>query len=258
MPQPARNLPLVHRLVYTWDGWPTQGGPLLAAEPDFTALDQLWAGDGLRRLTHRWQPHLAQMTFEVAPSVAPVLFAARVKGRLDHSMRKAGANAGFSRKVGVRAIGANTDGVVQRYLSLQQVRCDLADPAYRSTLEEFSREYPDVRLDRPSETNSGRYWFNLHIVAVTNERWRMGREDMLPKFARAVGRWATGEGAGVRALAVMPDHIHLALSARPERSPQEVAESLFPALNSMAGCRLFSDKIYVGTFSAYTTGFLGL
>jgi len=251
-------LPIISRLVYTWDGWPSQGGPPLPPAPDFSLLDQAWAKDGLRRVGCRWTSRLVQMTFDMEAGVSPVLFTTRVKGRLGHALRQKGTPTKFSRKVGMRAIGDNTDPVVAQYLKNQQVRGDFADPAYRRTLAEFSREFPDVHLDDPAETSSGRYWYNLHLVAVTSDRCRMGREDFLPKVTACVPGWAGGQGIALRAMALMPDHIHLAVRGDPAKSPEEIAGSLYRALNRVAGCRLFSDRVYAGTFSTYTRGMIGL
>ena len=255
---PAMRLPLVHKLTYTWDGWPSQAGPPLPAEPDFSAIDPLWLGDGLQRMNSRWTHSLAQLSFEAEPSISPVLFTTRVKGRLDHALRKAGTPATFSRKVGMRAIGDNTDPVVARYLELQQVCGEFADQKYRQTLEEFSREYPEIDLEAPAETLSGRYWYNLHLVAVTNNRWRMGRGDYLPKLPAAVPAWAEEGGHALRAMALMPDHVHVIVRGNPQQSPCEIAESIYRALNRAAGLRLFSDRLYAGTFSSYAREAIGL
>jgi hypothetical protein len=250
-------MPLVHRLVYTWDGWPSGDSPL-PREPDLSPVDALWLKEGLRRLGTRWRQNLIQMSFETSPVVSPVLFASRVKGRLDHLLRSLGTPVRFSRKVGVRAIGDNTDPVVERYLALQQRRGDFADPRYRATLAEFSGEFPDVDLDAPSETGSGRYWYNLHIVAVTNDRSRMGREDYLPRLSKAIPEWSQEERAPLRSFSFMADHVHLALRGDPSRSPAEIAESLYRRINRAAGLRLFSDRIYVGSFSSYSKREIGL
>lgn len=252
------KMPLVHRLTYTWDGWPSKKTSPLPPLPDLTETDRLWQGDGLRRLGVRWTPELAQLSFEAVPGISPILFVSRVKGRLDHALRKVGSPVAWSRKVGFRVLGENTDPVVEGYLRQQQVRADLADPKYRWTLEEFSREFPQVDLEDPAETSSGRYWYNLHLVAVTNGRWRMGREDYLPVLSEAIPAWAAQERAALRAMALMPDHLHLALRGNPSRSPEEIATGLYRALNRAARCRLFSDRIYVGTFSAYSRGRIGL
>jgi len=251
------QMPLVHRLVYTWDGWPS-GSSSLPSQPDLSPVDELWHRDGLRRLGARWSRDLVQLSFEASPDISPVFFASRVKGRLDHLLRKLGTPACFSRKVGVRAIGDNTDPVVEQYLALQQRRGDFADARYRATLTEFSREFPEVDLEDPSETGSGRYWYNLHLVAVTNGRFRMGKEDYLPRLAAAIPEWAREERALLRSMALMADHVHLALRGDPARSPGEIAEGFYRAMNRAAGLRLFSERIYVGSFSSYSTRLIGL
>jgi hypothetical protein len=198
------------------------------------------------------------MSFEVDPGVSPVLFATRAKGRLDHLLRTLGTPVTFSRKVGVRAIGDNTDPVVERYLALQQQRGDFADPKYHTMLAGFSREYPEVDLEEPSETGSGRYWYNLHLVAVTNGRFRMGKEDYLPRLADAIPEWVEEERIKLRSMAFMADHVHLALRGDPARSPAEIVEGFYRRMNRVAGLRLFSDRIYVGSFSSYSKRSIGL
>ena len=251
------RMPLVHRLVYTWNGWPSQE-TLFPSPPDLATVDPLWLTDGLRRLGTRWTRDLIQMSFEVEPGVSPVRFAARAKGRLDHLLRELRTPVTFSRKVGIRAIGDNTDPTVERYLALQQDRGDFADPRFRATLGEFSREFPSVDLEAPAATGSGRYWYNLHLVAVTNGRFRMGKEDFLPRLAEAIPDWAREERAALRSMAFMPDHVHLALRGDPTRSPAEIAESFHRSMNRVAGLRLFSDRIYVGSFSRYTKRSIGI
>ena len=259
MHDPVRTLPVVARLTYTWDGWPRQDGGRLPAEPpDMAALRGAWEGDGLRLEGVKWSEGMAQLVFEAEPLVSPVIFAGRVKGRLDHALRSGGAGwAGFSRKVGVRTIGANTDGVVERYLARQQVRGELFDPRYRKSLEEFSGDFPAVDLAEPTATTSGRYWYNLHVVAVTRERYRMGREDFLPKLSAAIPAWACGLGFGLRRFALMPDHVHVAARCDPALPPSEVAWGFLRAINRAAGCGLFSERVYVGTFSGYSRAVIG-
>src|SRR5262245_15250557 len=98
-----------YHLRYTWSGWPSGGTfPASPAEPFWNLLDAAWETDGLRRLEQRWTSELIQFTFSVKPQVATVFFAARVKGRLQHALRKSGLFAEFQRKLAVRTIGTNT------------------------------------------------------------------------------------------------------------------------------------------------------
>jgi hypothetical protein len=127
----------------------------------------------------------------------------------------------------------------------------------------------------------------LHLVAVTDERWRVGREDFLSKIPDTVRAWSVSLGdvdtssvgrdkpvravprhqpsaadglvpsehnrprPGVHSLAVMPDHVHVSVRAPTDATPREVAEGLRRGLNLSAGCALFSPRMYAGTFSDY-------
>lgn len=251
MHDPVRAIPLVHRIFLTWHGWPAEE-TLFPDQPPLASAIEGWRSDGFRFHNIRWTPNLVQIGFEVDPWITPVRFSQRVKGRLDHALRQAGGFDGFSRKVGVRAIGDNTDPIVEDYLAQQQIRAEFADPRYRRMLSEFSGDFSEVDLGDPAVVRRGRYWFNLHVVAVTNGRFRMGREDFLPKISDGIPAWAAGEGMPLRRFALMPDHVHVALRGDPKRSPAEIAHALYVALNRVAGLRLFSDRLYVGTFSAYS------
>ena len=288
MKQTSRDL--VHRLAYSWTGWP-QSEPL-PPEPaaDFlAALDAAWSCDGLHRISHRWEPDIVQFTFEAGPDISPQTIAARAKGRLDHALRAHGWRAGLARKVALRSLGENTLETVLHYIATQIDRADLADPRYVQSLATAAWSDGDVDLSEPLASGHGRYWYNLHLVAVTDERWRVGREDFLVKIPAAVRAWSLSLGAvdtssvgrdkpgragappaslgraadglvpsernrprpGVHSLAVMPDHVHVSVRASTNATPREVADGLRRALNLAAGCALFSARMYAGTFSDY-------
>lgn len=257
----TRRTDLVHRIAYSWTGWP-KGEPLppLPGDDFLAALDAAWTKDGLKRIAQRWQDDLVQFTFEAPSNISPEFVAARAKGRLDHALRKMGWGHGFERKVAVRSLGENTLDVVLRYIATQLDRADLADPRYVNSLAEAAWEDGDIDLEEPVASDFGRYWYNLHLVAVTKGRWRIGREDFLPKVTAAVRTWSSELGGaggaaqarpGVHSLAVMPDHVHLAVRGPSAQSPDEIAAGLRDALNRAAGCSLFDPRIYAGTFSSY-------
>jgi len=257
----TRRTDLVHRLAYSWTGRPkTEPFPPIPTTDFLATLDTAWRGDGLLRISHRWQPDLIQLTFEAPGNVSPEFVAARAKGRLDHALRKHGWPHGFSRSVALRSLGENTLDVVLRYVATQLDRADLADPRYVQSLAQAAWTDGEIDLAEPLSGGHGRYWYNLHLVAVTDRRWRVGREDFLPKIPAAVRAWsealpaASGAGdhrPGVHSLAVMPDHLHVAVRGPSAQSPDEIAGGLRGALNRAAGCLLFDPRVYAGTFSTY-------
>lgn len=247
--------PIVHHLFHSWTGWPSEGA--FPAEPPaafFEAMAVAWKTDGLDLQSRAWTPEQIQMTFQAEPQVAPVFLAGRVKGRLQHALRQAGHPCEFSRKTAVRSLGDNRPAEVEGYLRKQAVRAELVDERYRATLQAAGFEDAAVDLSTPSETTKGRYWYNLHLVAVTADRFRIGKEDFLDKVRAGAFAWAEETGCRLKAFAPMPDHVHVAARGDPERSPLGLAEALWRSLNRAAGCCLMGENVYAGTFSEYGVG----
>ncbi|MDY0146308.1 MAG: transposase [Kiritimatiellia bacterium] len=253
----AMEFPLVHHLFYSWTGWPVEGH--FPPEPTggfLSGLQAVWATDGLELEHCDWRASEIQMVFKVSPAVSPEFFAGRVKGRLQHALRQAGLPTAFSRKVAVRTLGDNVSGIVAAYLQAQTVRVELVDERYRATLKAAAFEDTAVDLAAPVETLRGRYWFNLHLVAATAGRFRIGKEDFLERVGVGIFAWAAETGCALKAFAPMPDHVHVVAQGRPEQTPRELGEALWRGLNCAAGCCLMSDKVYAGTFSEYGRGIL--
>jgi len=259
----TNNLIPIHRLHYAWMGWPTPGTTLpapgihlvgAAAEPELT---RAWAADGIVCISESWSPQLAQLVFRVNPDVAPVGFTQRVKGRLQHALRHGGTPVSFSRKVSMRALGENIGTTVQRYVREQLEHADLADPHYAQRLADAAIEDAAVDLAQPAETESGRYWYNLHLVLVTACRYRVGPELHIGTWSGTVRTAARASGCAVRALAVMPDHVHLALRGNIARSPVEIGVLFQNALAKTAGGREWQEKFYIGTFGEYSLRVVG-
>jgi len=254
----AKNLVPIHRLHYTWMGWPASGTVLPApgitlagtnADPD---LAHAWVTDGIVCISESWTPQQVQLAFRVNPDVAPVAFTQHVKGRLQHALRRCGTPVSFSRKVGMRALGENIGATVQRYVREQLAHVDLVDARYVQRLADVAIEDGNVDLSQPAETASGRYWYNLHLVLVTAARYRVGAEMHIGTWPATVRTAAQTNGCAVRALAVMPDHVHLALRGNIALSPVEIGVLFQNALAKTAGGREWQDDFYIGTFGEYS------
>jgi REP element-mobilizing transposase RayT len=248
----AHNLRPAFSLHYDWTGWPTAGTTLplqTAAVARETA--SLWERDGLHLLKSHATADMVQILFGVTPQVCPTFFCQRVKGRLQHALRKWGAPVDFSRKVSFRSLGENTSEVVENYIRGQVGKADFADPRFRDTMRRFTVVSDDVRLADPSESNSGRYWYNLHLVLVIAARFRVTEPEQLGRFRDAAFIMAGNAGHRIAALSVMPDHVHMALRGNIDRSPEEIALEFQNGLARAAGCRVWQDGFYVGTFSEY-------
>jgi len=219
------------------------------------ALEPLWEADGLRLLEHQWSAQALQLTLSAKPEVSPVFCAARVKGRLQHALRGAAWQGKFSRNVALRSVGHNVRGEVEQYIRKQVASEDFADPRFVECLESYRRSAPEVDLAEPTATSSGRYWYNLHLVLVTADRYRFGDDGTLSQLADGALAVANKKGCHISELAVMPDHLHVALRGDIERSPHEIALAFQNNLAYRLGqFRVWEDGYYVGTFGEYDMG----
>ena len=243
-----------YHLRYTWTGWPTAGTafPPQPAANFFEKLDTAWQSDSLKRIATNWLCERIQFTFSTIPTVSPVLFVSRVKGRLQHALRLAGSPVKFSRKVAFRAIGDNHTFDVETYIRSQVDKEQFVDPRYSEMLKRYTISNSDVALTEPSETNSGRYWYNLHTVLVTESRSRILSENDFAKLDQFIQSTGRKHGYKLAVRAWMPDHLHVALRGNVEESPAEIALALMNNTACVMGQNaIWQRGFYVGTFSEY-------
>lgn len=241
----------VHRLHYTWTGWPT-AGTCFGAVPDLTQLDVLWQAEGLQRIAVNWSNEKAQFTFSVTPAVAPIFFTGRVKGRLQHALREAGTPAAFSRKVSFRAIGDNHCAEVQNYIALQVPKERFVDPRFEKLLLRFTRVGNVGRFQQPLITTSGRYWYNLHLVFVVAGRGRIESQVQLQTLDDALQATALKHQYDVVARSWLLDHLHIGMRGNVAESPLDIALSIMNNTAYRIGRSAFwQPSFYVGSFSEY-------
>jgi REP element-mobilizing transposase RayT len=181
-----------------------------------------------------------------------VTLAGRVKGRIQHHCRRRGAPVDFSRKLAVRSLGEATRAQVEAYIRDQVPKEDLADERFRELLISFTVVNPQVDLSQPSETNSGRYWYNLHLVLVVSERFQIGEPATLAKIRDTALRICVKKGYAASRLAVLPDHLHMALRGAVAQTPEEIALSFLNNLAYVLDQRpWWQAGYYVGTFGEY-------
>jgi REP element-mobilizing transposase RayT len=128
----------------------------------------------------------------------------------------------------------------------------LADQRFREMLARFTVVDSYVDLARPTESNSGRYWYNLHLVFVVSERYRIGDESTLAKIRDAVPRICHKKGYAASTYAVLPDHVHLALRGDIAETPEEIALSFLNNLAFVLDQRpWWQAGYYAGTVGEY-------
>jgi REP element-mobilizing transposase RayT len=255
-PQPlylAAGLRAAYELRYGWTGWPSGTlFPVGVIRRVLPGIAPEWEGDGIRLLESSLAPEELLLTFSGQPHVSPMTLASRVKGRLDNHCRHAGTPVAFSRKVAVWSIGHNQRDQVEAYIGRQAEKEAATDIRFRALLRQLCTVRPQVDLSQPTESRSGRYWYNLHLTLVTQDRYRVGDEATLRKIHGTCLRIAEKKGYAISALAVMPDHLHLALRGAIDHAAEEVALSFLNNLAFAAGQRpLWESGYYAGTFGAY-------
>ena len=239
-----------YKLRYGWTGWPTVGSRFpIEMERLLSAPRDAWERDDMRLLEYKFSTECVLMTFSIKPSVSPVVFTGRVKGRLQHALSTAGLSVKFSRKLAMQSIGENHRAEVEAYIESQIDKEEWVDPRIKDALAPFSVANSKVDLSQPSETSSGRYWYNLHLVLVTEERWRNSLPDWLGRIRDQSFRIAEKKGFAISRLSVMPDHVHFSLRGNIDHSPEQVALAFQNNLAYFLGrFAVWQPTYYVGTF----------
>ncbi len=242
-----------YQLRYSWTGWPSQTSFPTDILPTILAdIAPEWEKDGLRVLESSLASDKLQITASATPAVAPVTLAARIKGRLQHHCRRKGVPIDFSRKLAVRSLGDPTRCQVEAYISNQVPHEPLADERFREILRSFTVVNPEVDLAKPTESNSGRYWYNLHLVLVASGRYRTGDPATLAKIRDTTLQICTKKSYGASRLAALPDHLHIALRPNVTHTPEEIALSFLNNLAHVLKATWWQPGYYVGTFGEYS------
>lgn len=250
----TENLKIPHKLDFTWAGWPTSGTELPKQTRDVLQNDDLikaWQGDDMKLTASKVESGKIQLAFSTTPKLAPIFITQRAKGRLQHAMRQAEYPIKFSRKVALRSLGDNKRNTVEKYIANQAKKAELADPKFVQFLNSVRYRNDQIDLKVPSAVTRGRYWYNLHIVLVTEGRYRIAKMESYPILRDAAVKALTEAGNEVGCLSVMPDHIHAAIKANVNMSPLEIGVLLQNETAAVIGCRAWQEPFYAGTFSEY-------
>lgn len=255
-PQSAR---VVHALRYDWSGWLREGRFPPETVAAVEACRPAWEADGLQLDTFHIRDGSIQCLFGTVPAVSPAFCAMRAKGRLQYALRVAGVPVAFKRNVSIRTLGENTREVVGAYIGRQVSKSDYVDPRWKAFLGRFTVADGETRLREPLATGHGRYWYNLHLVMVVQDRrMPISRKEHFVTIREACPRIAGKHGYALAEVSVMPDHVHIALRGNIEESPLEIGLAFQNNLAFLLGYnRVWSNEFYVGSFSEYEVRRIG-
>ena len=119
-------------------------------------------------------------------------------------------------------------------------------------MEELILVDPAVDLSKPSSAKRGRYWYNLHLVLVVQERAQIADLTRLQRIRDGASRIAAKKGYRISTLSVMLDHLHVALRGDHQQSPIEIVLAFQNNLAYKLGQAMWTENFYAGTFSEYT------
>lgn len=129
-----------------------------------------------------------------------------------------------------------------------------ADARFAHALRELQFIDERVDLSQAAASSHGRYWYNLHLVLVTDHRWRIRDLQLLRGLRDATLKIAAKKQHVISRLSIMPDHLHAALRPHIAESPLEVAYAYLNNLvHLMNHGRIWQDGYYLGTFGEYST-----
>jgi REP element-mobilizing transposase RayT len=224
------------------------------SEQFFHSLNARWEPEGIRLLERNWLPDQIQLLFSTTPTITPIFLAARAKGRLQYVLGKTlETTVKFSRKVSIRSLGDASRARVEAYITAQVKERDYIDPRFTEKLRQFTEFFPGVDLGQPAETRSGRYWYNLHIVLVAEARYRIVSEVMLQAIFSEIVRSLSRQECELSTVAVLPDHLHVALRGNIALSPEDIVLKLQNDTEIALGRnRIWSPNYYAGTIGEYT------
>ena len=221
------------------------------------ALREAVEPDGVRVRSHRFAgERTSQFHLSTTPAVAPTQFARSVKGRLQYLIRGRVPKA-FQRNYGFRSVGTVKREVIESYVQDQLGHHRMADERVQERLAKYQIVQPEVDLTLPRQSAHARYWYNLHVVFVTEARWMEIRDETLRGLRTMILNAARKRNHLLSRAGIIPDHVHLVLGCTLEESPEEVALSYMNNLAYACGMKpVFRSSYYVGTFGEYDTGVL--
>jgi hypothetical protein len=218
-------------------------------------LQEATETDGIRILKHRFETQTtSHFLVSTKPAVKPRLIPQRIKGRVQHLIRKQRPKA-FRRNYCLRSMGSTRREKVEKYLETQVAHHPMADERVQERMEKYQIHRPDTDLSRQRRTSHGCYWYNLHVVFANGGGWTEIRDQRLMAMRDMVLKASERHGHLLSRAGILASHVHLTLGCDLEEAPDEVALSYMN--NPAYACgmeRLFTFSRYVGTFGEYDLG----
>jgi REP element-mobilizing transposase RayT len=215
-------------------------------------LQQATEPDGVRILEHRvTKDNVSQFLVSTKPDVAPSQCLRSIKGRLQYLVRAALPRA-FRRNYSIRSLGTANQQAIETYVATQLQHHPMADPRIETMLAPF--QFADDRLDlgRPRRSSHGEFIYNLHLVAVHEQRFAEANVDRCRRTVDMLQAAASKKNHLLSRVGLLVDHVHWTVGCGIEESPLAVGLSYLNNLVYAHEMRpLYQFGFYAGTFGPY-------
>jgi REP element-mobilizing transposase RayT len=201
-----------------------------------------------------WQQPSELMTkfaLSTLPSHSPYFIMQRLKGRLQYARRERSPKA-LRPHYAIRSFGTQEREVIEGYIAKQPFKHPMAAERTQRIFEDLLYSDPTVDLSTARSTEHGTYWHNLHVVLVHEFRWRDVHVERLKKTQEVVLQGAVKHDCRISRVAILADHLHVAMRCSLESSPAEIVLAM---MNNVAWVYemkpVLCHSAFVGTLGEY-------
>lgn len=238
-------------LRYAFSTWTTLNLSVNTLQDVIQRTEALLALDDLKLLEHRISENQIQFLLSARPSHSPVHLTKVTKAKLVLAFSQENIYKSLTREFALRSVGENTTRDLEHYLREQVNRRTFVDDRFADSLRPYSKEY-DIDLEKCAATKYGHYWYDLHLVLGTNDRYDVALPEVWHEIVQASESWHQEQGHRLKAISLLPDHVHLLLRPNLNTSPYLVGEGLIERLNQVKIMRnIYHSTFYVGTHGIY-------
>jgi REP element-mobilizing transposase RayT len=195
-------------------------------------LSQQTEGDDVRLLRHRFaRDGHSLFLVSTKPSVSPTEIARSIKGRLQYLVRDQRPKA-FQRNYCIRSIGSTRRDKLEAYLGSQVEHHPMADPRVAEQFAKYQICNPAVDLSQARFSHHAKFWYNLHISLVHEQRYREVDDRVWTKVCKMINMSSQKKGHLLSRAGILPDHLHMTIGCGLQESPQEIAVAYLNNLSS--------------------------
>ncbi|MBN8600719.1 MAG: transposase [Planctomycetes bacterium] len=247
--QKLNESPYCLRFAYTT--WLTHEVPKTSIQLAVQRAQVELQASEINLLEHRIADNQIQLLLSTKPTHSPTFIARVTKVKMSAALSAQNHNQVLKREFSLRSVGENTTKDLLSYLQKQVLRRKFVDDRFSDSLTPFSRAYK-LTPGECQKTSYGYYWYDLHLVLGTTDRYCVAEERVWKAIVEATENWHQELGYQINSISLLPDHVHLLNRPCINTSPQQVGEGLVERLNRIPIMQnIYRPTFYVATHGVY-------